>query len=315
MKIVIMESLGVSREVMQSLQHPFEEEGHVFCEYARTTDTAALIEEAKDADAMILANMPMPAEVLEGCENLKYIDIAFTGVDHVAMETARRRNITVSNASGYSNESVAELGVGLAIMLLRRVPQTEARCRALGTKEGLVGNELGSRTVGIIGLGKIGSRSAELFHAFGCRILAHSRSLHTDAPAFIEQVSKEELLRRSDLVILHCPLNDSTRGMIDKEALALMKPTSFLINLARGPVVKSQDLADALNEGRIAGAAVDVFDKEPPLPAGEPLLSAKNTILTPHIAFASEESMCLRAEIVFDNLRAWMQGKPINLVR
>ncbi len=315
MKIVIMESLGVSREVMQSLQRPFEEEGHVFCEYARTTDTAALIEEAKDADAMILANMPMPAEVLEGCENLKYIDIAFTGVDHVAMENARRRNIIVSNASGYSNESVAELGIGLAIMLLRRVPQTEARCRALGTKDGLVGNELGSRTVGIIGLGKIGSRSAELFHAFGCRILAHSRSLHTDAPAYIEQVSKEELLRRSDLVILHCPLNDSTRGMIDKEALALMKPTSFLINLARGPVVKSQDLADALNEGRIAGAAVDVFDKEPPLPAGEPLLSAKNTILTPHIAFASEESMCLRAEIVFDNLRAWMQGKPINLVR
>ena len=315
MKIVIMESLGVSREVMQSLQRPFEEEGHVFCEYARTTDTAALIEEAKDADAMILANMPMPAEVLEGCENLKYIDIAFTGVDHVAMENARRRNIIVSNASGYSNESVAELGVGLAIMLLRRVPQTEARCRALGTKEGLVGNELGSRTVGIIGLGKIGSRSAELFHAFGCRILAHSRSLHADAPAYIEQVSKEELLRRSDLVILHCPLNDSTRGMIDKEALALMKPTSFLINLARGPVVKSQDLADALNEGRIAGAAVDVFDKEPPLPAGEPLLSAKNTILTPHIAFASEESMCLRAEIVFDNLRAWMQGNPINLVR
>lgn len=315
MKIVIMESLGVSREVMQSLQRPFEEEGHVFCEYARTTDMAALIEEAKDADAMILANMPMPAEVLESCENLKYIDIAFTGVDHVAMETARRRNITVSNASGYSNESVAELGVGLAIMLLRRVPQTEARCRALGTKEGLVGNELGSRTVGIIGLGKIGSRSAELFHAFGCRILAHSRSLHADAPAFIEQVSKEELLRRSDLVILHCPLNDSTRGMIDKEALAFMKPTSFLINLARGPVVKSQDLADALNEGRIAGAAVDVFDKEPPLPAGEPLLSAKNTILTPHIAFASEESMCLRAEIVFDNLRAWMQGNPINLVR
>ena len=315
MKIVIMESLGVSREVMQSLQRPFEEEGHVFCEYARTTDTAALIEEAKDADAMILANMPMPAEVLEGCENLKYIDIAFTGVDHVAMENARRRNIIVSNASGYSNESVAELGIGLAIMLLRRVPQTEARCRALGTKDGLVGNELGSRTVGIIGLGKIGSRSAELFHAFGCRILAHSRSLHTYAPAYIEQVSKEELLRRSDLVILHCPLNDSTRGMIDKEALALMKPTSFLINLARGPVVKSQDLADALNEGRIAGAAVDVFDKEPPLPAGEPLLSAKNTILTPHIAFASEESMCLRAEIVFDNLRAWMQGKPINLVR
>ncbi len=315
MKIAIMESLGISAEELAARKLPFEKEGHSFVEYDKRTDVPALIEEAKDADVMILANMPMPAEVLRACDRLKYIDIAFTGVDHVAMDVVRDKGIVASNASGYSNESVAELGVGLAISLLRNVPKVDERCRALGTKAGLVGNELRGKTVGIIGLGKIGSRSAELFHAFGCRILASSRSVHSDAPAYIEQVTKEALLERSDIVVLHCPLNASTRGMIDREAIAQMKPTAVLINLARGPVVKSQDLADALNTGVIAGAALDVFDKEPPLDASEPLLAAKNTILTPHIAFATQESMTLRAEIVFDNLRHWLDGDPINLVK
>ncbi|MBR3271804.1 MAG: hydroxyacid dehydrogenase, partial [Clostridia bacterium] len=156
---------------------------------------------------------------------------------------------------------------------------------------------------------------AELFHAFGCKILAHSRSIHKNAPVYVEQVNLASLLERSDIVVLHCPLNDSTRGMINKDALAKMKPSAYLINLARGPVVVSHDLADALNSGVIAGAAIDVFDKEPPLNADEPLLAAKNTILTPHIAFASEESMSIRAEIVFDNLRHFLDGDPINLVK
>ena len=314
MKIAIMESLAVSSEELALRKLPFEKEGHVFAEFERTADIPTLIEEAKDADVMILANMPMPKEVINACKNLKYIDIAFTGVDHVAMDAVRAKGITASNASGYSNESVAELGIGLAIDLLRNIPQVEARCRALGTKAGLVGNELMGKTVGIIGLGKIGTRSAELFHAFGCSILAHSRSIHKDAPFYVEQTDLDSLLSRSDLVILHCPLNDSTRGLINAEALKKMKPSAYLINLARGPVVVSKDLADALNNGVIAGAAVDVFDKEPPLNADEPLLSAKNTILTPHIAFASQESMSIRAEIVFDNLRHFLDKDPINLV-
>ena len=314
MKIAIMESLAVSSEELALRKLSFEKEGHVFAEFERTADIPTLIEEAKDADVMILANMPMPKEVINACENLKYIDIAFTGVDHVAMDAVRAKGITASNASGYSNESVAELGIGLAIDLLRNIPQVEARCRALGTKAGLVGNELMGKTVGIVGLGKIGTRSAELFHAFGCSILAHSRSIHKDAPFNVEQTDLDSLLSRSDLVILHCPLNDSTRGLINAEALKKMKPSAYLINLARGPVVISKDLADALNNGVIAGAAVDVFDKEPPLNADEPLLSAKNTILTPHIAFASQESMSIRAEIVFDNLRHFLDKDPINLV-
>lgn len=314
MKIAIMESLAISAEELACRKAPFEREGHTFVDFDRTTDVPALIEEAKDADVMILANMPMPGEVLRACDHLKYIDIAFTGVDHVAMDAAREKGITVSNASGYSNESVAELGVGLAIGLLRKIPQVEERCRNLGTKAGLVGCELKGKTVGIVGFGKIGSRSAELFHAFGCSILANSRSRKKDAPSYVEQVDLDTLLKRSDIVLLHCPLTDSTRGLIDADAIGKMKPTAVLINLARGPVVVSQALADALNEGRIAGAAIDVFEKEPPLNADEPLLSAKNTILTPHIAFASEESMSIRAEIVFENLRRFLAGDPINLV-
>ncbi len=315
MKIAIMESLGISAQELQSCMAPFEQAGHSFSVFEKSTDVATLIEQAKDADVMILANMPMPAPVLENCPNLKFVDIAFTGVDHVAMDVVRSKGIVASNASGYSNEAVAELGVGMVIGLLRNIPQVEDRCRRGLTKDGLVGCELKGKTVGIIGLGKIGKRSAELYHAFGCEILASSRNIHQDWPAYIQQVSREELLQRADVVILHCPLNDSTRGMIDKAALESMKRTAVLVNLARGPVVKSQDLADALNNGTIAGAAIDVFDKEPPLSLDEPLLHAKNTIVTPHIAFASKESMSLRAKIVFENLRCFMEGSPINVVK
>lgn len=313
-KIVIMESLGISAEELAARKAPFEAAGHTFTDYAKTTDVPTLIAEAKDADAMILANMPMPGEVLSACENLKFIDVAFTGVDHVGLDAAKAKGIKVSNASGYSNEAVAELVFGMALSLARNLSAVEARCRAGGTKDGLVGWELQGKTVGIVGLGKIGSRTAALAHAFGCPVLAHSRTRHADAPDYIEQVELDELLRRSDIVVLHCPLNDSTRGLINTEKLDLMKPTALLINVARGPVVVAKDLADALNNGVIAGAGIDVFDKEPPLDESEPLLHAKNCLLTPHVAFATKESMTLRAQIVFDNLQAWLDGGQKNAV-
>ena len=313
-KIVIMESLGISAQELAQRKKPFEEQGHTFVDFPRTTDIPALIAQAKDADAMILANMPMPGQVIRNCENLKFIDVAFTGVDHVDLAAAREKGIAVSNASGYSNEAVAELVLGMTLNILRNISAVEARCRAGQTKDGLVGSELKGKTVGIIGYGKIGRRSAELFHAFGCRVLAQSRSHKADAPAYVYQVSQEELLRQSDIVVLHCPLNDSTRGMINAEKIALMKKSAILINVARGPVVVSQDLADALNNGTIAAAGIDVFDKEPPLDLGEPLLNCKNCLVTPHVAFASQESMSLRAEIVFENLAAWMEGRQQNVI-
>lgn len=314
MKVAIMEGLGISAEELAQRKKPFEDKGVVFEEFQRTTNAAKLIEQAKDADAMILANMPMPAEVIRACPKLKFIDVAFTGVDHVGLDAAKEQNIAVSNASGYSNEAVAELVLGMVLSMARNLRQVENRCRDGGTKDGLVGWELKGKTVGIIGLGKIGSRTAQLFHAFGCQVLAQSRTRHDDAPDYIRQVSQEELLRQSDIVVLHCPLNDSTRGLINEEKLAMMKPTALLINVARGPVVDETALAAALKEGVIAGACLDVFDKEPPLDQKTAILHAPNTLVTPHVAFATRESMSLRAEIVFENLANWMEGRQSNIV-
>ena len=313
-KIVIMESLGISAEELAARKAPFEAQGHVFVDYPKTTDPAKLIEEAKDADAMILANMPMPADVLRKCDKLKFIDVAFTGVDHVGLDAAKEKNIAVSNGSGYSNEAVSELVIGTTLSLARNLRSVEDRCREGKDKTGLVGWEIKGKTVGIIGLGKIGTRTAELFHAFGATVLAQSRTHHDGIAEYIEQVTQEELLRRSDIVVLHCPLNDSTRGMINAEKLAMMKPTALLVNVARGPVVVEKDLAVALENGVIAGAAIDVFDKEPPLDTASPILHAPNCLVTPHVAFATQQSMSLRAEIVFDNLAKWMEGHQINTI-
>ncbi len=313
-KIVIMESLGISAEELAMRKKPFEDAGHVFVDYPKTTDVPTLIEQAKGADAMIIANMPMPNEVISACDNLKYIDVAFTGVDHVGLAAAKEKGIAVSNASGYSNEAVSELVIGMAISIGRRMRAVEDRCRDGKTKDGLIGFEIKGKTVGIVGLGNIGTRTAELFNAFGCKILANSRTVHANAPEYVQQVSLDELLANSDIVVLHCPANESTKGLINKDKLALMKKTAMLINVARGPVVVSQDLADALNNGVIAAAGIDVFDKEPPLDLAEPLLNCKNCLVTPHVAFATDESMSLRAEIVFDNLKCWMEGNQKNII-
>ena len=314
MKAVIMESLGVSPEVLQRHKERFEARGIAFSEFERTADPEQMIAEARDADVMIVANMPVPEAVVRACRHLQFIDVAFTGVDHIPLAAAREMGIAVSNASGYSTEAVAELTLGMALSLARNLRAVEDRCRAGQTKDGLVGWELRGKTVGIIGLGKIGLRTAELFHAFGAEILAHSRTVHADAPAYIRQTSLEDVLRSSDIVALHCPLNDASRGMINAERLSMMKKTALLINAARGPVVVEQDLLSALERGVIAGAALDVFEKEPPLDPSLPILRAPNTLLTPHVAFATKESMLLRAEIVFDNLENWLNGTQINKV-
>lgn len=311
-KVAILESLGISPEELEAFKKPFAGEVE-FTDYPKTTDIAKLKEETADADAMIIANMPMPGEVIAAAEKLQFIDVAFTGVDHVGLDAAKDKKIKVSNASGYSNEAVSELVIGMALSMLRNIPQVQERVRTGGTKDGLVGCELKGKTVGIIGYGKIGSRTGELMHAFGCKVLAQKHGEQT-LPDFVDAVSQDELLRRSDIVVLHCPLNDSTRGMINYEKLSLMKRSAILINVARGPVTNEDDLARALNDGIIAGAAVDVFTKEPPLPADTQMLHAANTLLTPHIAFATKESMTLRAEIVFDNLRAWLDGNQKNTI-
>ena len=315
MKIVLLESLGVPEEVLNACAKPLTDAGHTFVAYPRDTDPQVQIACAGDADVIMIANMPLRGEVIAACPNLKYIDVAFTGVDHVDLEAARAKGVRVSNAAGYSTEAVAELSLGLMLSLLRNVPQVEARCRSGQTKDGLVGVELRGKTVGIVGVGAIGLRTAELCHAFGCRVLGYKRHVRGDEPAFVSFVSLDELLAQSDIVSLHCPLNDDSRGLIGRENIAKMKRGAYVINAARGPVVDSQALADALNSGYLAGAGIDVFEMEPPLPADHPLCGAPRAILTPHVAFATAESMVVRAGMVFENVSLYLQGKPRNLMK
>ncbi len=313
MKIVLLEGLGIPVEILEKHGARLRELGHDFVAYEKETAPEIQVERSRDADVLMLANMPLDVSVLEKSPNLKFIDVAFTGVDHIPMEEARKRGIAVSNASGYATQAVAELCVSFMIQLLRNVDKTGARCREGGTKDGLVGNLLGGKTVGIVGAGAIGKRTAALCKAFGCQVIAHSRSAVKD-PAIDRQVSLEELLKCADIVSLHCPLTADTKGMIGERELALMKKEAILINTARGAVVDSAALARALEEGRIRGAACDVFETEPPLAKEHPLLHSPNTIVTPHIAFASRESMEQRAEIVFENLYSWLDGKQIHAV-
>ena len=314
MKIVLLESLGISQELLDSYVKPLKEKGYEFAAYERNDDPAVQIEEAKDADILIIANMPLKAEVINACPNLKYIDVAFTGVDHVALDAAKAKGIKVSNASGYSTVAVAELTIAMMLDLLRRVPQVDAACRAGGTKAGLVGNELEGKTVALVGTGHIGHRVAELVHAFGAKVIAYNGFSHKADTDLITYLPMKEMMEQADIVSLHCPVTDQSKGLINKETLSYMKPTAFLINEARGPVVVSQDLADALNSGKIAGAGIDVFEKEPPLDTNHPLLHSKNIIVTPHVAFATAESMAKRAVIVFDNIDAYLAGNQKNII-
>ena len=314
MKIVLLESLGISKELLASYVKPLEAKGFEFAAYERNDDPAVQIEEAKDADILIIANMPLKAEVINGCPKLKYIDVAFTGVDHVALDAAKARGIAVSNASGYSTVAVAELTLAMILSLLRYVTQVDAACRAGGTKAGFIGTELEGMTVGLVGTGAIGGRVAQLVHAFGAKVIAYNGFSHKEDTDLITYLPMKEMMEQADIVSLHCPVTDKSRGLINAETISYMKPTAFLVNEARGPVVDSQALADALNSGKIAGAGIDVFEKEPPLDTEHPLLHAKNTIVTPHVAFATQESMQKRAVIVFDNIEAYLAGNQKNII-
>lgn len=316
MQVVLLEPLAINNEELQKFADNLQKMGHEFVAYDTVEkDTQALIQRAQDADVLIIANNPLTGEVINAAKNLKYIAVAFTGVDHVDLEACRARGIKVSNAKGYATEAVAELTVGMIISLLRNIVECDRVIRIGGTKAGLVGSELNGKTVGIVGTGAIGLRTAELLKVFNCQLLGYSRS-HSDQAIKlgIKYVSLEELLANSDIVSLHVPLTEQTKGLINKDNIKLMRKNSILINVARGPVIDSEALAMALEEEIIAGAGIDVYEVEPPIPSDHPLLKAKNVLATPHVAFATHESMLKRAEIVFDNVFSWLNGEDKNLV-
>lgn len=317
MKITLAEPLNITGTVCNKLAEPLLEAGHEFTAFDTLwKDEDELVSRIGDSDIVIIANHPFPASVIERCPNLKMIDVAFTGIDHVGTDACRERNITVCNAAGYSTQSVAELVIAMAVIGVRNLGKANETIRHGGTSAGLGGREIAGRTVGVIGLGAIGMAVARLFTAFGAKVIAFNRSERDEAKALgVVYKSLDEVLQESDIVTLHLPNNSETRGMISKEKIALMKNTAVFINCARGPIVDNKALAAALNNEELGFACLDVFDMEPPLPADYPLLYAKNTFLTPHQGFISEEAMVRRAAIVFDNAIEFTQGSPVNVCK
>lgn len=313
MKLVIIEPLGVNDEKLLAMAKDALPASLEIKYYnTRATDTETLIERGKDADIIAVSNLPMNADVINGCKNLKMLSVAFTGVDHIAMDTCKKNGVLVSNCAGYSTAAVADLVFGMVISLYRNMAACNDAVRNGKTKDGLVGFELEGKKFGVAGTGAIGLRVAEIAKAFGCEVYAYSRT-KKELPG-ITYVDLDTLLSICDIVSLHTPLNDETRGLIGKDQLNKMKKTAILINTARGPVVDSAALADALNNGTIAGAGIDVFEMEPPVPQNHPILTAKNVLATPHVAFATKEALEKRAVIVFDNVAKWIAGAPQNIM-
>ena len=307
MKIVVLEPLGIPAErVREILRGAAGAETEVVCYPDRVTEPEVLGARCAGAEIAVLANLPFPRAAIERCDSLKLLCVAFTGVDHVDVDCCRERGVAVCNCAGYATTAVAELTFGLLFSLLRRLPAVEERCRDGGVRDGLIGRELEGKTFGVVGSGAIGSRVCALAGAFGCRVLACNRSGRPVSGA--ESVTLEELLRESDIVSLHTPLTPETRGMIGREQLAMMKTGALLLNTARGDVVDSAALREALESGHLAGAGVDVFHAEPPL-GEEPLLGAPNCVFTPHIGFATHEAFEKRAALVGGNIAAFLRGE------
>lgn len=313
MKLSILEPLGVEKEKFLNMAEKVLGDRVEITYYDnRVEDSETLIERSKDAEIVVLSNFQYRKDVIEKCPNLKMICVAFTGVDHVDIDYCKDRGITVCNCAGYSTVAVADLVFGLLINIYRNIVECNIVTRKGGTKNGLVGFELEGKKFGVIGTGAIGMRVANIAKAFGCEVYAYSRTVKEGKE--IKYVDLNTLLSTCDVISLHVPLNENTKGLINEENIKLMKKNAVLINTARGPVVDSKALSDALKNNIIAGAGIDVFEIEPPIPVDHVLFDAPNLIVTPHVAFATKESMVKRAEIVFDNIDKYINGSSQNVI-
>ncbi|WP_300522622.1 NAD(P)-dependent oxidoreductase [Aminiphilus sp.] len=315
MRIAVVEPLGAPRKLLDELAAPLRVAGHEVCfESERSTDVEILRRRAEGAAVVILANIPFGGDLIRALPELRMLSVAFTGTDHVDCAACRERGIWVCNAAGYATQATAEMTIALMLGALRCVAEGDRVVRQGGVRTYL-GKELRGRKVGIVGTGAIGLRVAELLLAFGCEVVAWSRSIRKEALALgVTYVDLDELLATCDIVSLHTPLTEETKLLFDRERIARMKPGSLLLNVSRGGVVDSHALAVALEEGHLKGAGIDVFEMEPPIPADHPLLAAPNTLLAPHGGFATEEALAKRARIVFENVTAWLEGHPSNVV-
>jgi glycerate dehydrogenase len=307
MKIVVLDGYCLNPGDLS--WEPLERQGAVTV-YDRTP-AELILERAGQAEVILTNKTPLTRETLAALPQLRYVGVLATGYNVVDTVAARERGILVTNVPAYGTDSVAQLTIALLLEL----------CHHVGAHSGAVRSgawtasadwsfwrtpqvELAGKTFGCVGFGRIGAQTARIAEALGMRVVVHSRS---------QGVALDGLLAESDVVSLHCPLFPETRGMIGASQLQRMKPSAFLLNTSRGPLVVEQALADALNAGTIAGAGVDVLSVEPPA-EGSPLFTAKNCIVTPHIAWATLEARGRLMEIAAGNVAAFAVGAAKNVV-
>jgi glycerate dehydrogenase len=290
------------------------------CTIHDRTPAELIIERAREAEVVLTNKTPVMRDSIAALPKLKYIGVLATGYNVVDITAARERRIPVTNVPDYGTHSVVQHTFALLLELTQHVghhAQTVRDGRWTRSADFCYWDfpliELHGLTLGVIGFGRIGRAVAKLAEAFGMRVLVHSRLRPADLPASHEFISLDELLARSDVVSLHCPLTPENKQFINAERLARMKPTAFLLNTSRGPLLDEHAVADALNTGRIAGAAMDVLAVEPPK-ADNPLLVAKNCLVTPHIAWATRSARARLMDIAVENVRAWVHGTPRNVV-
>lgn len=287
--------------------------------YDRTSQ-AELAERCKGAYALFTNKVVLSGDILRSLPDLKFIGVLATGYNNIDITVARELGITVCNVPNYSTYSVSQLVFALLLNIVNGVEQyaesvrNGAWCKCADFSYRLSNiSELHGLTMAIYGLGHIGSEVAKIADAFGMKVISYTSKSHEQLPEYIEKVSKEDMFRRADVLSLNAPLSADNVKFINAETISLMKPSAILINTARGGLVDEDALAEALNTGTIAVAALDVLSSEPPL-ASNPLLNAKNCYITPHIAWQSSHARADLLRISIDNLQAFIAGKPQNVV-
>jgi glycerate dehydrogenase len=316
MKIVLLDAYTANPGDLN--WQPLAELGQ--CEIHDRTPLSETVRRCRDAEVVITNKAVLSRETIEALPNLRYVGVTATGFNVVDIQAARERGVTVTNVPGYSSPAVAQLVFALALELTNHVghhAQTVREGRWTSCPDFCYWDhpivELAGRTFGIVGYGDIGSTVGRIAVAFGMKVLASKREWKTPPPEGVQPASIETVFEESDIISLHCPLTDATKHLVNSASLDRMKPTAFLINTGRGPLVDEAALAKALNSGAIAGAGLDVLSVEPPK-EGNPLFTAKNCLITPHIGWASREARQRLINATAANLRAFLQGSPVNVV-
>ena len=290
--------------------------------YDRTSyvESDLIAERIGDADVAVVNKTPVSAATMDRCPDLKAVFVLATGYNIVDVKYARSKGIDVVNVPTYGTQNVSQFAVSLLMEICSHIGHHD-----MAVKEGKWQNnidwcfwdypliELAGKTAGIIGLGRIGKATAKILGALDMEVIAYDASRSDEGAAVAEYVELDELLGRSDIIFLHCPLFPETEGIINKENISKMRDGVILINNSRGPLVNEYDLAEALESGKVYAAAVDVVSTEP-IKADNPLLKAKNCIITPHISWATKDARERIMEITAANIRDWEKGSPVNVV-